>query len=65
MPTLSKPRMKCEIKMEPVCAVLIAVPAYVAVVIILITTGLQAQDAWFPLSIVMTILMIGLNYVTK
>jgi hypothetical protein len=56
--------MKCEIKMEPVCAVLIAVPAYVAVVIILITTGLQAQDAWFPLSVAVTIMTIGINYVS-
>jgi hypothetical protein len=57
--------MKFEIKTEPVCAVLIAVPAYAAVVIIVIATGLPAQDAWFPLSVVMTILMIGLNYVSK
>ena len=64
-PHLFKHRMKFEIKTEPVCAVLIAVPAYAAVVIIVIATGISAQDAWFPLSVVMTILMIGLNYVSK
>jgi hypothetical protein len=65
-PHLFKHRMKFEIKTEPVCAVLIAVPAYAAVVIIIvIATGISAQDAWFPLSVVMTILMIGLNYVSK
>ncbi len=50
---------------EAVCAILISVPAYAAVVIIVIATGLPAQDAWFPLSVVTTILMISLNYVSK
>ena len=57
--------MKFEIKTEPVCAVLIAVPAYAAIVIITIGTGIQAQDAWFPLAIVVTILAIGTSVVTS
>jgi hypothetical protein len=50
--------MKFEIKTEPVCAVLIAVPAYAA-------TGVQAQDAWFPLSVIVVVLAIGMNYISK
>ncbi len=57
--------MKFEIKTEPVCTVLIAVPAYAAIVIITIGTGIQAQDSWFPLAIVVTILAIGISVVTS
>jgi hypothetical protein len=57
--------MKFEIKTEPVCAVLVAVPAYIAIVVVTITTGVQAQDAWFPLSIIVVIMSIGMNYVSK
>ncbi len=56
--------MEFKIKTEPVCTVLIAVPAYAAITIITIATGLQAQDAWFPLSIVIAIMFIGIHYVT-
>jgi hypothetical protein len=55
--------MKFEIKTEPVCAVLVAVPAYAAIVIVVIATGLQAQDAWFLLSIIVVVMSIGINYV--
>ena len=51
--------------MEPVCAVLITVPAYAAVAVIVIATGVQAQDVWFPLSAIIVILAIGINYVSK
>lgn len=47
--------MKFEIKMEPVCAVLFAIPAYAAIVIIMRRTEVQVQDSWFPLSAVVTI----------
>jgi len=57
--------MKFEIKTEPVCAVLITVPAYAAIAVIVIATGVQAQDAWFPLSAIIVILAIGINYVSK
>ncbi len=57
--------MKFEIKTEPACAVLVAVPAYAAIVIGVITTGVQAQDAWFPLSIIVVVMSIGINYVSK
>jgi hypothetical protein len=57
--------MKFEIRTEPVCAVLIAVPAYAAIAIIVIATGLQPQDAWFPISVIVVILAIGMNYVAK
>ena len=54
--------MKFEIKTEPVCAVLIAVPAYAAIAIV---TGVQAQNAWFPLSVIVVVLAIGMNYISK
>ena len=55
--------MKFEIKTEPVCAVLIAVPAYFAIVVITLGTGVQAQDLWFPITVVVTILAIGISFV--
>jgi hypothetical protein len=45
--------------------VLIAVPAYATIVVITISTGIQAQVAWFPLAIVVTILAIGISVVTS
>jgi hypothetical protein len=55
--------MKFEVEMEPVCAVLIAVPAYFAIVVITLGTGLQAQDSWFPITVIMTILAIAISFV--
>ena len=55
--------MKFEIKTEPVCVVFIAVPAYFAIVVITLGTGVQAQDAWFPLTVVVTILSIAITFV--
>ncbi len=57
--------MKFEIKTEPVCTVLIAVPAYAAIIIITLGTGVQAHDAWFPLSVVVATLVIGISFVTS
>jgi hypothetical protein len=54
--------MKIEIKTEPVCAVLIAIPAYFAIVVITLGTGVQAQDSWFPITVVVTILAIGISF---
>ena len=51
--------------MEPVCAVLIAVPADVAIMIIMLGTGVQAQDVWFPLSVIVMILAIGIAYMSS
>ena len=56
--------MKFEVKTEPVCAVLISVPAYAAIVIITLGTRVRAQDAWFPLSVVVAILVIGVSFVS-
>ncbi len=56
--------MKFEIKTEPVCAVLIAVPAYMAIVVITPGTGVQAQDAWLPITIIVAILAIGITYIS-
>ncbi len=53
--------MKFEIKTEPVCAVLIAVPAYTAIVAITIVTEVQAQDVWFPLIIIIAIMRIAIG----
>ena len=55
--------MKFEIKTEPVCVVFIAGPAYFAIVVITLGTGVQAQDAWFPLTVVVTILSIAITFV--
>jgi hypothetical protein len=57
--------MKFEGKTEPVCAVLVAVPAYAAIVIITLGTGVRAQDAWFPLSVIVAILVIAISFVTN
>ena len=53
--------MKFEITTEPVCAVLVAAPAYAAIVAITIVTQVQAQEAWFPLTIVITIMLIAIG----
>jgi len=54
--------MKFEVKTEPVCVVLIAVPAYFAIVVITIVTGTQAHDAWFPITVFVTILSIAITF---
>jgi hypothetical protein len=56
--------MEFEIKTELVCAVLIAVPAYTAIVVITLGTGKQAQDAWSPITIIVAILAIGITYIS-
>jgi hypothetical protein len=57
--------MKFEVKTDPVCAVLIPVPAYAAIIIITLGTGVQAHDAWFPLSVVVAILVLGVSFVSS
>jgi hypothetical protein len=49
--------------MEPVCAVLDAIPAYFAIVVITLGTGVQAQDSWFPITVIVTILTIAISFV--
>ena len=55
--------MKFEIKTEPVCVIFIAVPAYFAIVLITLGTGVQAQDAWYPLTAIVTILSIAITFI--
>ena len=55
--------MKFKVQTEPVCVVLVAVPAYFSIVAITIVTGIQAHDAWFPLTVIVTILSIGITFV--
>jgi hypothetical protein len=55
--------MKFDIKTEPVCAVLVVVPAYFAIVVITLWTGVQAQDSWFPVTVIVTILAIAISFV--
>ena len=55
--------MKFEIKTEPLCAVLVAVPAYAAIVAITIITQVQAQDAWFSLTIIIAIMLIAIGQI--
>ena len=56
-------RMKFEIKTEPVCAVLVVVPAYFAIVLVTLGTGVQAQDSWFLTTVIVTILAIAISFV--
>ena len=56
-------RMKFEVITEPVCAVLVAVPAYFAIVVVTLGTGVQAQDSWFPIIVIVTILAIAISFV--
>jgi hypothetical protein len=55
--------MKFEVKMEPVCAVLIAIPAYFAIVVVTLGTGVQAQDSWFPITVIVTILALAISFI--
>jgi hypothetical protein len=55
--------MRFEIKTEPLCAVLVAVSAYAAIVIIILSTGVRAQDAWFLLSLIVAILLIAISFI--
>ncbi len=43
---------------------LVAVPAYAAIVIITLSTGVRVQDAWFPLSIIVAILLIAISFIS-
>jgi hypothetical protein len=55
--------MKFEIKTELVCAVLVAVPAYFTIVVIMLGTGVQAQDSWCLITVIVTILTIAISFV--
>jgi len=55
--------MKFKVKTEPVCTVLVAVPAYFAIVVVTLGTGVQAQDSWFPIAIIMTVLAIAISFI--
>ena len=44
---------------------LVAVPAYAAIVIITLITGVWAQDAWFPLSVIVAILLIVISFISS
>ena len=55
--------MKFEVKTEPVCAVLVVVPAYFAIVVVMLGTGVQAQDSWFPITVIVTILAIAISFI--
>jgi hypothetical protein len=55
--------MKFEVKTEPVCAVLVVIPAYFAIVVVTLGTGVQAQDSWFPITVIVTILAIAISFI--
>ncbi len=55
--------MKFEVKTEPVCAVLVVVTAYFNIVVGPIGTGVQAQDSWFPVTVIVTILAIAISFI--
>ena len=60
-----KYKKKFEIQTEPVCVVLVAVPAYVALTIIAISTGVEAKDGWYPVSLVVVILFVLTGFILK
>ena len=45
--------------------VLIAVPAYWAIVVITLRTRAQAQDVWLPITIIVVILAVGITYIAS
>ena len=55
--------MKFEVKTEPVCAVLVAVPAYFAIVVVTLGTWVQAQDSWFLITVIVMILAIAISFI--
>ena len=55
--------MKFKVKTEPVCAVLVVIPAYFAIVVVTLGTGVQAQDSWFPITVIVTILAIAISFI--
>jgi hypothetical protein len=57
--------MEFKIKTEPVCIVLVAVPAYAAIATITIRAGLDARDVWYPVSLIAVILYISIRYIAK
>ena len=57
--------MEFKIKTEPVCIVLVAVPAYAAIAIVTIRAGLDAKDVWYPVSLIAVILFISIRYIAK
>ena len=58
-------QIKFEVKMEPVCAVLVAVPAYFAIVVVTLGTGIQAQDSWCSITVIVTILTFAISFYLK
>jgi hypothetical protein len=57
--------MEFKIKTEPVCIVLVAVPAYAAIAIVTIRAGLDAKDVCYPVSLIAVILFISILYIAK
>ena len=55
--------MEFKVKTEPVYAVLVAVPAYFAIIVLTLGTGVQAQDSWFPITVIVMILTIAISFV--
>ena len=55
--------MEFKVKIDAVCAVLVAVPAYFAIVVLTLGTGVQAQDSWFLITVIVTILTIAISFV--
>ena len=49
--------------MGPVYAVLVAVPAYFAIVVVMLGTGVQAQNSWCPITVIVTILAFAISFI--
>ena len=55
--------MKFEVRTEPVCTVLVTIPAYFTIIVVTLGTGVQAQDSWFPITVIVTILAIAISFI--
>jgi len=55
--------MKFEVKTEPVCTVLVFFPAYFTIVVVTLGTGVQAQESWFPITVIVMILAIAISFI--
>ena len=57
--------MKFEIKMEPVCVVVVVVSCYILIVVIAIFDKEEPYENWYPITLLTYILFLLITYITK
>ncbi len=57
--------MKFEIKMEPVCVVVVAVLCYISIVIIATFDKVEPYENWYPITLLTFILFLSITYIMK